>query len=155
MPSNCCYCFGPAPVAISRNPRLAKVHIAAKELGLGDAAYRDVLARVTGENSASACNDQQLEHVLEEFKRLGWSPKVKRPPQSKKPHVRLIWALWGQLRPHLRDGSPAALRSFCLRMTLVSDPEWLDGAQANLVIEGLKAWLKRVQTPSKKAQSDV
>jgi len=137
-----------------RNGRLARVHIARKELALDEAAYRAVLTRITGRDSAGKCSDRQLESVLDEFKRLGWTPATTRPPQSKKPHVRLIWALWGQLRPHLREGSPAALRSFCLRMTLVSDPEWLDGAQANLVIEGLKAWLTRVQTPSKKAQSD-
>jgi len=150
-----------------RNGRLARVHIARKELALDEASYRAVLVRITGHDSAGKCSDPQLESVLEEFKRLGWTPATKRSPQSKKPHVRLIWALWGQLRPHLRDGSAkaeplsprkgvagAGLRSFCLRMTQVSDPEWLDGAQANLVIEGLKAWLKRVQSPAEKAQSD-
>lgn len=139
----------------ARNPRIAKVHIARKEMGLDEASYRAVLARVTGRDSAGGCTDAQLDAVLEEFKRLGWVTKTKRPPLSKKPHVRLIWALWGQLRPGLRDGSATALRSFCARQTGVSDPEWLDGAQANRVTEALKAWIKRGSAPAEGALSDV
>ena len=33
---------------------LAKIHIAAKEIGLGEDDYRDLLERVTGKRSASA-----------------------------------------------------------------------------------------------------
>ena len=136
-----------------RNPRLAKVHIARKEMGLDDATYRGVLLRVTGATSSAACDDKALDALLEEFQRLGWAPKTKRPPLSQKPHVRKVWALWGQLKPHLRDGSPTALRSFVKRMTGIGDPEWLDAAQANTVTEGLKAWLKRVQAAAEREKS--
>ena len=142
-----------------RNPRLAKVHIARKELGLDEPTYRAVLMRVTALESSGACTDAQLDAVMEEFKRLGWTPRQTRPPLSTKPHVRLIWALWGELKPHLRDGSAKALRSFCQRQTGVTDPEWLDGRQANVVTEALKAWIKRVQSEAKTtlepAMSDV
>ena len=127
----------------ARRAMLAKVHIARKELGLQDDDYRAVLQRITTHASASDCTDSQIDAVLDEFRRLGWTPKTKRPAGSKKPHVRLVWALWGELKPHLRDGSSAALRSFVQRQTGVADPEWLDPAQANAVTEGLKAWLKR------------
>ena len=132
---------------------MAKVHIASKEMALDDATYRSVLERVTGLRSASACTVAQLERALEEFKRLGWTPKTKRPGLSQKPHVRKVWALWGELKPHLRDGSPTALRSFVKRMTGIGDPEWLDAAQANTVTEGLKAWLKRVQAAAEREKS--
>jgi phage gp16-like protein len=137
--------------APSTRARLAKVHIAKKELGLDEATYRAVLVRVTGRESAGACGEAQLDAVLEEFKRLGWKPPEKRRPKSENPQVRMIWALWAELCPSLRDGSAAALRSFCRRMTRVDDPEWLDGKQANLVIEALKAWIERVQKPAEEA----
>lgn len=148
----------PAPArgaAAGRRPRLARVHIARKELGLDDATYRAVLLRVTQHDSAAACTDAQIDAVLEEFRRLGWAPKLRRPPLSRKPHVRLIWALWGQLRPQLRDGSPRALRAFVARQTGVADPEWLDGVQAARVTEALKVWLKRGSKAAEGGLSDV
>jgi phage gp16-like protein len=122
---------------------VAKVHIARKEMGLDEGTYRSVLERVAGQSSSAACTDAQLHSVLAEFKRLGWHPKQTGRPISQKPHVRKVWALWAELRPFLRDGSAGALRSFVKRQTGVADPEWLDGAEAALVTEGLKAWLAR------------
>jgi hypothetical protein len=61
------------------------------------------------------------------------------------PHVRLIFALWTEMKPHLENSSEAALCSFCKRQTGVERPEWLDARQANKVIEGLKAWGTRLQ----------
>lgn len=134
-----------------RRPMVAKVHIARKELGLDEGTYREVLVRVTGRDSSAGCTDAQIEAVLMEFKRLGWAPKQTRRPLSGKPHVRKVWALWGELKPHLRDGSPKALRSFVMRMTGVADPEWLTGEQATVVTEGLKAWLAREQAKGRAA----
>lgn len=139
-----------------RNPRLAKVHIARKELCLDDDTYRALLMRVTTVHASSAaCTDAQLDAVLEEFKRLGWVPKDTRPGMSKKPHVRIIYAIWRDLKPHLRNPSREALRAFVERQTGVSDPEWLDGGQANIVIEALKAWLKRARAAPERVLSDA
>ena len=126
-----------------RNAALARVHIARKEMALDEDGYRAVLRRVTGHESAGRCSDSQLGAVLDEFQRLGWTAAKRHPRPSEKPHVRLIWALWAELRGRLRDPSPAALRSFVRRQTGVADPEWLDAAEANSVIEALKAWLAR------------
>lgn len=126
---------------------LAKVHIAAKELRLSPEAYGDVLLRVTGQESAAGLSDAELHKLLGEFRRLGWKGGR---PVSAKPNVRLVFALWGELRPYLADPSVAALRQFCRRQTHspatpdgVSAPEFLNPKQANLVVEGLKAWLAR------------
>jgi phage gp16-like protein len=128
-----------------RRALLARVHIASKEMALTDDSYRAILKRVTGQESAADCSDGLLTKVLDEFKRLGWMPKVKRPT-STVPHVRKVFALWTAIKPHLDDGSDAALRSFVERQTGITRPEWLDATQANKVIEGLKAWLARVRS---------
>ena len=132
-----------------RRGMLAKVHIARKELALDDAAYGDVLERVTGQSSAARLTDAQLDLVLREFRRLGWTPRPARK-LSNKAQVRMIYALWRDLRPHLTDGSGRALQAFTKRVTVdqvhplgVHAPEFLDPRQCNKVIEALKAWLLR------------
>lgn len=130
---------------------LAKVHIARKELGLDDPTYRALLARVTGHESAASCTDGQLEAVLAELRRLGWKPRSAVP--SGKRYVRMIYAIWTEMGPMLGSGgTPAALRTFVQRQTIrpdrpngVSAPEFLDGPDANKVIEGLKAWKSRLE----------
>lgn len=141
----------PAGKGSGRQALLAKLHIAAKELKLDRATYGDVLLRVTGQDSARNLSDVQCEAVLSEFRRLGWKPKTFRPT-SGKAQVRLVYSLWAQLQPHLQDKSDGALRAFVRRQTTskvhprgVAAPEFLGPREANLVIEGLKAWLARVQ----------
>jgi len=142
---------GPAPAAASRKAMVAKVHIARKELALDEGTYRAVLRRVTGSESTAACTDAQLEAAIAEFRRLGWKPKAgAKRGRSAKPYVRMIYGIWGDLKPYLADGSEDALRAFVQRQTKsrltpqgISAPEFLDGPQANRVIEGLKAWLAR------------
>jgi phage gp16-like protein len=146
---------GAAETPTRKRAMMAKVHIAKKDLGIDEETYRAVLERATGLRSATACSTVQLDAALEEFKRLGWAPKTRRPTLSQKPHVRLVWALWGQLKPHLRDGSARALRSFTKRMTGIADPEWLDAQQASVVSEGIKAWLKRVQAAAEAEKIDA
>lgn len=128
----------------ARNPLLARVHIARKELALTEDSYRSVLQRITGHESAGKCSDEELDRVLTEFRRLGWTPKLKRPA-SNVGHVRKIYAIWGDVKPLLEDGSEAALRGFCKRQTGVEQPEWLTTAQATAVIHGLNGWLERLR----------
>ena len=141
----------PAPY---RNPMLAKVHIAKKELGLDDATYRAVLQRITGKTSSAGLKDHQLDAVLTEFKRLGWSAKTASGHRKKsdKPHVRKVFAVWSDMcRASIPDNpTRAGLIAFVQRMTRteqrpggLSDPEWLSPEQANVVVEALKAWRTR------------
>lgn len=136
-----------------RNVLYAKLHIAQKELGLDEDSYRDILQRVGGCYHAKDMSISGLEAVLKEFKRLGWKPKpgTRRTPESVKGQVRMIYGIWKDLEPYVRASDKlAALRSFVQRQTKtvanpqgVSAPEFLDAAQANRVIEGLKDWLRR------------
>lgn len=116
-----------------RNPMLAKVHIAKKDLGLDDETYRDILTRVTGKASSKGLSDGQLDAVLAEFKRLGWKQKSTTGRKiSDKPHVKKVWAVW---RDMCREGIPrdttdAALKTFVRRMTKREDrPDGLSDPQ--------------------------
>jgi hypothetical protein len=136
---------------MTRNPMLAKVHIAKKELGLDDATYRAVLARVTGKTSAGDCSEAQLRAVLDHFKSEGFKARSKAPkragsrPLAASPHAGKIRALWLALYNLgvIEHASEAALASFVERQTKVAALQWLTPAQAYKVIEALKSWSTR------------
>lgn len=126
---------------------LAKVHIAKKELALGDEAYRAILVRITGEESSKDCSEPQLQKLLDEFKRLGWKPKAGSRGSGgfDKPHVRLIYALWTEagIVGAVDNASKEALRAFVERQTGKSAPEFCSPGDANRVTEALKAMIRR------------
>ncbi len=146
-----------------RRSRLAKIHIARNQLSIADDSYRALLRRLTGKDTAAALDIVQLDIVIEEFKRLGFHSGAPRrwKAVSQKPHVRKVFALWHSLRPYLRDGSDGALRSFVRRQTRtdlhpegISDPAFLTPEDANLVIEGLKAWKRRAKEAANTAGAE-
>lgn len=130
---------------MSRRALIAKVHVAKKQLGLDEETYRAILERVTGRRSAAQLDDRELMKVLADFRLHGWVPASSAPKRSDSPHVRKAWAIWGDMcRAGIpREPTRAALRAFVARMTGVTDPEWLSPEQANVVVEGLKAWQRR------------
>jgi hypothetical protein len=129
---------------MARDPALAKLHIARKELRLCEADYRAALARATGKTSAAALDEGEREKALAEFRRLGWKGKPTRNSVDR-PHVGKIVALWRAAAQDgaIRDGSDAALRAFVERQTGVGAPQFLKPKQANAVIEAIKAMRAR------------
>lgn len=125
---------------MARDPALAKLHIARKELGLSEPDYRAALVRATGQSSAAALDDEGREKALAEMRRLGWKGKPTTNSVDR-PHVGKLVALWRAAAEEgaLRDGSDAALRAFTRRQTGVAAPQFLNAKQASQVIEGIKA----------------
>lgn len=66
----------------SRRSLLAKVHIAAKALGLDDETYRDMLEALTGKRSAGKLTDKQLVLVLAAMRNKGWKDEDPRPARK-------------------------------------------------------------------------
>jgi phage gp16-like protein len=141
-----------------KDPRtndLAAIHIAKKELRLDDDTYRDLVRRFTGGRADSAARMSAAERrsLLAQFGKLGFVNQAK--PQrawkpARKPQARLVWALWKELGDLGALDNPAreACRAFCAKtagIEAATDPDFLDAAQLNKVIEGLKAWLAREQ----------
>jgi phage gp16-like protein len=146
--------YGRQALTDERRGMLGKIHIARQQLGLDEAAYRDVVERITGGCSARVASDAALHRLLAEFTRLGFKPARKgwAPARSKDAQVRMIQAIWAELAPFVGDASPDALRAFVRRQTRtarhpggVDAPEFLDAKEANKVLEGLKAWLARAR----------
>ena len=125
--------------------QLAMVHIAKKQLALTDEDYRAILVRQTGKDSSRDCTTEDLDRVLREFKRLGWTPKAKSSAISDRPYVRKIYALWNEAGRvgAVENASKEALRAFVVRQTGKAAPEFLTPAQANSVSEALKAMIAR------------
>lgn len=143
----------PAPKRDLRGSDLAKIHIAKKALGLDDDAYRDVLQAVCKVTSAKQLDVQGRQKLLAKFRTMGWKPEGAAAKGSKKKawkptagsQAAKILALWLELRRQGKLDRPTdeALFAFCKKLTGVERPDWLTAAQANDVIEGLKAWLAR------------
>jgi phage gp16-like protein len=130
--------------AALRARRIKLIHTAKRELGLDDDAYRDLLARETGQRSAKDLDLDQLGAVVEALRRAGFRAKP-RGQALKEPQHRLIAALWGELHAAgaVADGSARALAAFVRRQTGIERLEWLPSAEAAKVAEALKAWRAR------------
>jgi hypothetical protein len=142
----------------ARNPRLAKIHIARKELALDDGAYRAMLHRLTGQSSSADCSDAQLDAVLEEFKAKGWKPSVVagsggRRPATHKPRraaaehpvarkARAMWISLGKLGA-VRNTSEQALEVFAKRQVGCDAMRFMDQGQGFRLIEALKVMAER------------
>lgn len=137
--------------ALRRRAELAKIHLAAKRLGLDDASYRAIVARVASGKTSSADLDQdERGALLDEFKRLGFAEgNTHRHSLDEfadgEPQHRLIRALWADCieRGLLRDGSERALNRFVRRTGGVDALRFCGPREANAVIEGLKAITNR------------
>lgn len=129
---------------MSRDPALAKLHIARKELRLSEADYRAALTRATGKASAADLDADEREKALAEFRRLGWKGKPTKASIDR-PHVGKLIALWREAASDgvVRDGSDVALRAFVLRQTGVAAPQFLAAKKAASVIEAIKAMRRR------------
>ncbi|HEX8485721.1 regulatory protein GemA [Sphingomonas sp.] len=130
-----------------RRSMLAKVHIAKKTLGLTDDDYVAVLLRIAGRESAGDCTAAELDAVLTDFKRMGFSPEARqkgpRPadhPAAKK--ARALWISLGLLGV-VRDPSEKALESFARRQLGCTRMAWANQGQVYKLIEALKAMAER------------
>jgi phage gp16-like protein len=134
-----------------RKALIAKVHIAKAQLGLDDATYRALVERVTGASSTKDAATSQLVDLVNELAAHGFK-ETSGFRKSSKPDVRKIYALWGDAkrRAILDNPSKAGLRAFCARMAnlgqdAATDPEFLEPSQCCVVIEALKAMIKRAE----------
>jgi phage gp16-like protein len=134
-------------VTPSRRALIGKIKVAQKEMALDDATYRNVLFRVTDRTSCTQCTDGQLVAVVEEFKRLGWQAKPKKPQrkQADHPTARKARALWISLHQlcAIDNASEAALEAFAKRQLGIERMQWADQALMYKVIEGLNAMALR------------
>ena len=144
-----------------RSGLIKLVHVARRELGLDEDAYRAILTAQAGKSSLAAMNAGEMSRVLEYLKAQGF--KVRKTPGDRKQasgkdasKVRALWLMLHELGA-VRDPSEAALTAYVQRIAKVDDVQWLRGDRmvrnaagpqfkdrSDLVIETLKKWALRV-----------
>lgn len=132
---------------------LAKIHIAKKELGLSDDAYRDILYSRFRKTTAAKLTPGQSFQLINHFKSLGWKPRyqLKLPGVYSRPNDTQegkIIALWIELHKAgvIRDRSDKALQGFVRRMTKKDNLRWCTTFEKKTIIEALKDWAAREGT---------
>lgn len=135
---------------MSRQTELAQIHIARKDLGMEDDAYRAMLIDVAKVDSSAKLDFAGRHAVIHRMKQLGWKPKRKKiGPKSRRvtSQADKIRALWIELHELeiVRDKSEAALMKYVRRMTngQYAAPQFCDAATASRMIETLKKWKHR------------
>lgn len=145
-------------LADPRRRLIAQIHIAPKQIGMDEGDYRALLRRVTGCSSSADMTIAQLEAVLAEFRRLGFSTQARtpvaraahaRPGLSRRPAdhkvARKAQALWRSLGLlcAVRNPSPEALEVFVCRQLDCAVFQWANQSQGHKLIEALKAMAER------------
>lgn len=139
---------------------LAKIHIAKKELNLHEDDYRAILLRVTGQKSAKGLSIAQAGALIDEFRKMGWSPKVIAGGKSRSSakdlqaknrkmadfdsakKARALWVSLWQLGA-IFDNGEDALEAFAKRQLKCERFVWADQQQMYKLIEALKAMAER------------
>ncbi|MGH8037307.1 MAG: gp16 family protein [Stenotrophomonas sp.] len=132
----------------ARRAQIAKIHMAATQLGLDDSTYRALLRRITGKDSSAVMSATERDLVIRELKRLGFSDTKKtsggavfagRPDTVEEtPMLKKIEAL---LADAGRPWNYAIAMS--KRMFKVERLEWLKGDQLHRLIAALQIDAKR------------
>lgn len=125
---------------------LAAIHVARKDRGLGDDAYRDMMERVAGVRSAADLDAAKAQLVLLEFERLGFRNRVTGTSGDRRPIVQKARALWISLHnlDEVENRHDKALDAFAKRTTGKETLRFCTNGEAGKVVEALKAWLSRV-----------
>lgn len=125
--------------------------------GWSDESHRDMLQRhgaqlIEGRISASSLNVPQLDAVLGDYERRGWS-RTKRvfasngKAKSVPPRIAFLVRAWGKLGTagKVANASRPALLAFCARQVAhdVPDLDSLTIAECQSIAEAMKAWLAR------------
>ena len=117
--------------------KLAVIHIAKQELGLGDDEYRQILWSCCRVRSACEIGTtREFVTVMKALERLGWKGASKR----KSTQLNKCKKLWGLLygAGKVRNGSEEACKSFVRKITPQMTPSGMSRA-----IEALKGWCDR------------
>jgi phage gp16-like protein len=139
---------------MTRDPLLAQIHCARRDMALDDGTYRAILTRVTGQDSAKGLSEAQRRAVLDEFGRLGWAPgRPKAKAAEPRRDHRFVLVLWSKLAGagHVKAGR-AALNAFISSPKFAAkwgdsptDLRFLPWDRTRDVIEALKDLCQRHQ----------
>jgi len=121
----------------NRRAKLAKIHIAKKELSFGDEQYQAILLERMGVESAGELDDRGLDQLVAILTDMGWTPKRSKKtgtlPAGKAQQIKRIWAQCyslGRPVPGYADGMAS-------QMFKVAKVQWLNNDQLRSVSAAL------------------
>ena len=136
----------------ARKKDLARIHLAKKELGLEDEAYRDLLKGTTGRTSSADLSAKERWQVLMAMAKLGAKaaaePYPGRPARPRADKEALIGKIEAQLAEAKRPWAYA--HAMALRMFKVNQVQWLDADQLHRLVAALAYDAKRQESRSAK-----
>ena len=134
-----------------RNTELALIHLARRDLGLADDAYRALVGRISGGRTESSGDLDQAERraLIEHFRRSGFGKAAGRSPargQDARAQAGKLRALWYSLHALgvVRSTDDLALASFVCRHTGIQVMRWNRVEDLGRATECLKGWCARV-----------
>lgn len=129
-----------------RDAMIGKIHVGRKTLMMDEDDYRQLVFAESGQTSLAACNDAQLEGIIERLIRLGFKPVPKGGRKgATHPMARKARALWISLH-HLGvvdNPDERALEAFAKRQLGCERLAWARQSESGRLIEALKAMAKR------------
>ncbi len=123
-----------------RRALYAKIHIAKKQLGMSEQAYRALLAQRFGVDSSVQLSTRGLVRLASYFDDLGFVSKTKySAADNRKLQLKKIWALSYALgRP-----VPAYADAVAKKMYNIDKVVWCDPVKLRGIISALNAYLKK------------
>ena len=137
-----------------RNPSLAKIHIAKKQLGLDEETYRAMLLQHGGVNSAKDLTPLGAARVLQHLEKSGFKPKASpgKRPNPAAGRAALVSKIEAQLTAAGRPWSYAD--AMAQHMFKVVKVDWLDEEQLGKMVAALAIDAKRRKAKATKEVSD-
>jgi hypothetical protein len=132
--------------------KLALLHVARKQLGLDDDAWRGLLAAAAGVRSSRDLDADGFEAVMLRLEAAGFRSASKRRPlparrgMASPREVQMIRALWGLYTDDA--GDDRSLGKWLHGRFGVSDVRFVDAALARKAIGGLRAMLAKKRPPA-------
>jgi phage gp16-like protein len=126
-----------------RNPTLAKIHIAKKDLGLDDETYRAMLLQHGGVTSSKDLTPFGAAKVLQHLERSGFKPKASpgRRPKPAPGRAALVGKIEAQLASAGRPWS--YVHAMAKKMYQVEKVDWLNEEQLGGIVAALAIDAKR------------
>jgi hypothetical protein len=143
-------------MALNRS-QLALIHLAAKDRGLSDDAYRSALAQIGGVTTAKDLDRDGFDAMMGYFEYLGFAPIAAKGPNygvregmASFAQLELIRSLWSEITRRTYPDE-IALDKWLLSKFKVSALRFLRKDTAQKVITALMAWKTRLRQQARKA----
>lgn len=137
---------------VNKRGKLGLIHVAKKQCGLDETAYRALLGGAAGIDSAREIeHEDQFRAVMDAFAALGFESWKSQGTASSRPVWNGQWGcsaakqakievMWKQVA---RTPNGRALRAFIARIAKVDDPRFLNDTLARKIILALGAMMRR------------